>query len=126
MLSYGEHRSVVELTFPPPVGESPVLSKASILYLLGFMFPPPVGESPVLRFIKDSDEYDYYVSTPCRGITCAEEFDAEEDDEKEVSTPCRGITCAEPCRSSSRRERQLRFPPPVGESPVLRSLKAVQ
>ena len=35
------------------------------------------------------------VSTPCRGITCAE-FDEEKDDEEEM------------------------FPPPVGESPVLR------
>ena len=80
-------------------------------------FPPPVGESPVLRTRQPPQGIPSHVSTPCRGITCAEidEFDSEEDDE--VSTPCRGITCAE--SKLMFLQKKERFPPPVGESPVL-------
>ena len=59
------------------------------------------------------------VSTPCRGITCAEAISLMMDICILVSTPCRGITCAE-LVMGGQLMRPL-FPPPVGESPVLRA-----
>ena len=45
------------LEFPPPVGESPVLSKEFAADIHQGMFPPPVGESPVLSIpFADTDD----------------------------------------------------------------------
>ena len=60
------------------------------------MFLPPVGESSLLSLPIGTEEVGESVSTPCRGITFAEEglcgvFGAS----AVVSTPCRGITFAE-------------------------------
>ena len=57
------------------------------------------------------------VSTPCRGITCAEVEGSNKGEEEFVSTPCRGITCAE--QLDPNEVLLVAFPPPVGESPVL-------
>ena len=38
------------------------------------MFLPPVGESPVLSPELVGQTESHNVSTPCRGITCAENF----------------------------------------------------
>ena len=57
------------------------------------------------------------VSTPCRGITCAELWVAFCSDRSRVSTPCRGITCAEAALLAV--TAIMEFLPPVGESPVL-------
>ena len=80
--------------FLPPVGESPVLSLWRAYSSPGGVFLPPVGESPVLSA----------VVALAGGLAI-------------VSTPCRGITCAE-LRVYSMIV-QLGFLPPVGESPVL-------
>ena len=83
------------MLFLPPVGESPVLRYYYNCHLEWVMFLPPVGESPVLSVFAMCEKAKLCVSTPCRGITCAE--DGEEEAVVERS-----------------------FPPPVGESPVLR------
>ena len=58
--------------FLPPVGESPVLSCGYKDHVHKNMFLPPVGESPVLRLGVARASIARVVSTPCRGITCAE------------------------------------------------------
>ena len=62
----------MSIEFPPPVGESPVLRGPKDMLSPQYLFPPPVGESPVLRSGQLQTDAGILVSTPCRGITCAE------------------------------------------------------
>ena len=65
-----------------------------------------------------NDRIEYYVSTPCRGITCAELAEEIATDSFSFLPP----VGESPVLSlgTMTRENSDKFLPPVGESPVLR------